>query len=369
MRRSPGSSSSTSAGGLDLGGQADALGRVHQLDVHGAEHQHDVVELIERDDVRGQGVVDLVVGEEALLLPSTISLSSSSSFGSSAMRCPPPDGVSGVHRGGHAAARHRRDAASSLTASRLPLEGSQLGLELRAARRVADGLGLAMAWRQLATRCLRRRISYRFWLDDVTCVSPTALLDQQGGQEPALGLVRSSAIRASGGQCRRIAAAPQERAEPGCATSRLRDGEELGPGVVDVQEEGQQIALEPGVRRAATPPPCAAGAGRHAATGRAPWSCCASIQSWVASTPRRRPPRATSVVASSALATLDSSSATRAWAVARPRGRAEVLLGERAVEDEGQQASARRRAAREAPRRLRPAGGCPDRGRRAAARP
>ena len=54
---------------LDLGGQADALGRVDQLDVHGAEHQHDVVELIEGDDVRGQGVVDLVVGEEALLLP------------------------------------------------------------------------------------------------------------------------------------------------------------------------------------------------------------------------------------------------------------------------------------------------------------
>ena len=54
---------------LDLGGQADALGGVHQLDVHGAEQQHDVVELIEGDDIRRQGVVDLVVGEEALLLP------------------------------------------------------------------------------------------------------------------------------------------------------------------------------------------------------------------------------------------------------------------------------------------------------------
>jgi hypothetical protein len=54
---------------LDLGGKADSLGRVHQLDVHGTEHQHDVVELIERDHVRRQGVVDLIVGEEALLLP------------------------------------------------------------------------------------------------------------------------------------------------------------------------------------------------------------------------------------------------------------------------------------------------------------
>jgi len=54
---------------LDLGRETDALGRVHQFDVHGAEHQHDVVELIQRDHVGGQGVIDLVVGEEALLLP------------------------------------------------------------------------------------------------------------------------------------------------------------------------------------------------------------------------------------------------------------------------------------------------------------
>ena len=61
--------------GLGVGGlgghlrrQACGLGRVHQLDVHRAEHQHDVVELIERDEIGRQGVVHLVVGEKALLL-------------------------------------------------------------------------------------------------------------------------------------------------------------------------------------------------------------------------------------------------------------------------------------------------------------
>jgi hypothetical protein len=55
---------------LDLGGEpaAAALRGVHHLDVHRTEHHHDVVELIEGDDVLGQGVVHLVVGEEALLL-------------------------------------------------------------------------------------------------------------------------------------------------------------------------------------------------------------------------------------------------------------------------------------------------------------
>src|SRR5262249_12661711 len=51
-----------------FGGQAGGLGGIHHLDVHGPEHHHDVVELIERDDVGGQGVIHLVVGEEALLL-------------------------------------------------------------------------------------------------------------------------------------------------------------------------------------------------------------------------------------------------------------------------------------------------------------
>jgi hypothetical protein len=34
----------------------------------GAEHQHDVVELVEGDEIGGESVVHLVVGEEALLL-------------------------------------------------------------------------------------------------------------------------------------------------------------------------------------------------------------------------------------------------------------------------------------------------------------
>src|SRR5215470_179521 len=58
-------------GGLPgrLRGKTARLGRVHHLDVHGAEEHHDVVELIQRDDVRGQGVVDLVIGQIALFLP------------------------------------------------------------------------------------------------------------------------------------------------------------------------------------------------------------------------------------------------------------------------------------------------------------
>ena len=53
----------------DLGGHATGLGGVDNLDVHGSEHHHDVVELIQRHDVRREGVVDLVVGQEAFLLP------------------------------------------------------------------------------------------------------------------------------------------------------------------------------------------------------------------------------------------------------------------------------------------------------------
>ena len=43
------------AGDADLGGQAAGLGRVDHLDVHRAEHHHDVVELVERHDVRRAG--------------------------------------------------------------------------------------------------------------------------------------------------------------------------------------------------------------------------------------------------------------------------------------------------------------------------
>src|SRR5262249_19262800 len=52
----------------NLGRQAARLGGVHHLHVHGAEHHHDVVELVERHDVRRKGVVHLIIGEEALLL-------------------------------------------------------------------------------------------------------------------------------------------------------------------------------------------------------------------------------------------------------------------------------------------------------------
>jgi hypothetical protein len=53
----------------DLGGEPAGLRRVHHLDVHRAEHHHDVVELVERDEVRREGVIDFVISEEALLLP------------------------------------------------------------------------------------------------------------------------------------------------------------------------------------------------------------------------------------------------------------------------------------------------------------
>src|SRR6185436_15973514 len=53
----------------DLGGEPAGLRRGHHLDVHRAEHHHDVVELVERDEVRREGVIDFVISEEALLLP------------------------------------------------------------------------------------------------------------------------------------------------------------------------------------------------------------------------------------------------------------------------------------------------------------
>ena len=53
----------------NLGGQPAGLRRVDDLDVHRPEHHHDVVELVERDEVRGEGVIHFVVGEEAFLLP------------------------------------------------------------------------------------------------------------------------------------------------------------------------------------------------------------------------------------------------------------------------------------------------------------
>src|SRR5215831_15652072 len=48
-------------GVLDFVQRAGCLGAVHHVDVHGAEHQHDVVELVGRDEVAGQGVVELLV--------------------------------------------------------------------------------------------------------------------------------------------------------------------------------------------------------------------------------------------------------------------------------------------------------------------
>ena len=59
-------SSAPADGGLGLGGLRGLL-RVDDLDAVVAEHRHQVVDLIGRHDVLGQRVVDLVVGEEALL--------------------------------------------------------------------------------------------------------------------------------------------------------------------------------------------------------------------------------------------------------------------------------------------------------------
>ena len=55
-------------GVFDLVQGAGRLGAVDDVDVHGSEHQHDVVELVRGDQVSGQGVVELFVGDVALLL-------------------------------------------------------------------------------------------------------------------------------------------------------------------------------------------------------------------------------------------------------------------------------------------------------------
>jgi hypothetical protein len=55
-------------GVLDLVQGPWRLGAVDDVDVHGSEHQHDVVELVRGDQVAGQGIVQLFVGDVALLL-------------------------------------------------------------------------------------------------------------------------------------------------------------------------------------------------------------------------------------------------------------------------------------------------------------
>ena len=167
-------------------------------------------------------------------------------------------------------------------------------------------------------------------------------------------------------------ASPQERVRASARSARM--------GHVLVVEQRQELAPAPRRRARGGPADRARtrlGGGHAAAPSaapgrrpalerrprwRAPWSCWASIQSWVASTPSRRAASRASTVASSALATLESISATRAWAVARPRAVVEVLLGERPVEHEGEQRARGVEPLRERRRRPRPGGGCRGRG-------
>src|ERR1051325_11055054 len=53
---------------VSLAGQAHPLIRIDNFDIHLAEERHDVVDLVGRDDIGGQHVVDLVIGQVALLL-------------------------------------------------------------------------------------------------------------------------------------------------------------------------------------------------------------------------------------------------------------------------------------------------------------
>src|SRR4029453_1834029 len=92
-------------------------------------------------------------------------------------------------------------------------------------------------------------------VDHVLPGTPLTLLDKQGGQEPALGFGLEIGHQ---GLWWRQWRAPQRREEPAEPGMRhilvFEDTEELGPGLVKMQEEGQQVALceagcRPGHRR------------------------------------------------------------------------------------------------------------------------
>ena len=210
----------------------------------------------------------------------------------------------------------------------------------------------AATWR---TRCFRRRISYRFLSlvdDELACRSTRRSSTSRAARSPRSASVSRSAINASGERASaRAAATVSSWRRPGCTTSSSsRTARSSARASSTMQEEGQEVALceswAAGQDAARRPRPAArlGSAGDHA-RGR-PGAAAPRSRAGSRPRPSRRAASRESSVASSALDTLESRSATRAWAVARPRGGAEVLLGERLVEHEGRGAGAPRRAAR-----------------------
>ena len=295
--------------------------------------------------------------------------------GSSAMLGPSPDG-------GFVIIGRRSDRREIRCVQRQLPDGLRLPLEAaatrphRGQRRIADGLGLGDGLGHLADPLFPAPdiVPLLCLVDDDLRVTPLTLLDEQGGQEPALGFGLEIGHQCLRWRQRRAPQDGEEPAEPGMRHVLVfEDGEELGPGLVEVQEEGQQVALgeagcRPGRRRRRRPP--LRGLGIDSATtrpgalkllgldpelGRRPRPGAGRPRARARSPPRHWPP--------STAAARRGHGRWRGRAGCRGRPRRAPCRGRRTA------ASARRRAARGARRRPRPAAGCPDRGRPAAPRP
>ena len=206
------------------------------------------------------------------------------------------------------------------------------------------------------------------------CIDPLALLDEQGGQEPPLAIARRARPSVPRARRRAFAAArPGPGAVPDAPRPRPRAREELGPGLVDLQEEGHEIALEgngrrPGIGVAGSAPARAAaraadpGRGRPAAAGprsRAGWSrrrAGGRPRAPARSPPRHWPP----------------------WTGSAPRGRgrwrgpaavARSSSPSALLEHEGEQRARRVEPRGERGGALGARAGCPGRGRAGGARP
>src|SRR3989441_3061020 len=295
---------------LDLGGQARRLGGVDHLDVHRAEHHHDVVELIERHDVRREGVVHLVVGEEALLLAhrdQAVELLDLWFFTHASGLLGDPSGP-----GWCAGA-----TPSVLACTSRPSRSSRRGSS------TSGGCGAsppcASAIRRLTSRMRRRRwaSSRRRWKSAVLAwgsLPPCASSSTRSAASRLRAVSSRSVVRLSAGaSARALSAATMARtASPPSSLSSI-SGSSAG--------RAASWCSRRRTRARSSARPADVGAGRGAAPGlrRADCSRWASIQSWVGSTPSLAAASRESATASSASPTLASISATRANAVARAR--------------------------------------------------
>ena len=193
--------------------------------------------------------------------------------GSSAMLGPSPDGGFGDHRACARSGGRLVQRASSLTASasRWRLSSSA---STAAHGRVADGLGLGDGLGHLPDPLFPAPdiVPLLGLVDDDLRVTPLTLLDEQGGQEPALGVGLEIGHQCLRWRQRRAPQAVRSRRRPGCATSSSsRTGRSSARASSKCKQEGQQVALrEAGRGQAAAGGVAALGPARGRLGGHAP---------------------------------------------------------------------------------------------------